>query len=206
MNTGDGDVELLSRAILNEAEAESQELQADAQSKANAIRQRAQAEAERDRRSIMEQAEREAERLRGQAIATAQLKARSGELQQREKLLDRVFEAAEQRLQSVPQQADYGRITEQLVREGITRLNAPEIEILADATTRKLLTESVVEKIAQDMHVRLTLGQPLDHGVGIVLQTPKGHLQFDNTLETRLARLRSTLRAAVHGILTGESK
>jgi vacuolar-type H+-ATPase subunit E/Vma4 len=206
MNTADGDVELLSRAILSEAQAESQELQADAQSKADAIRQRAQAEGDRERKSILEQAQREAERLRGQAIATAQLKARSAELEHREKLLDQVFEAAKQSLPSVPKQKDYEQFAIQLVREGITQLNTTEVEILADEVTRKVLAEPVIEQIAKDMHVRLTLGKTLEQGVGVILQTPKGHLQFNNTLETRLGRLRSTLRAAVYGKLMGESK
>jgi vacuolar-type H+-ATPase subunit E/Vma4 len=206
MNTGDTDVELLSRAILSEAQAESQELETNAESKAEAIRQRAQAEADRLRKSIIEAAEREAERLRGQAIATAQLRARSAELQHREKLLDHVFELARQTLESVPQNKDYGQIAVQLVREGIAELNAPEIEILADAASRTILAESLLTQIGAELHVHLVLGNPLDHGAGVVLQTPKGHLQFDNTLETRLARLRSTLRAAVYGILMGESR
>lgn len=206
MNTGDGDVELLSRAILNEAQSEAQGLQTEAQSKAAAVRQTAQAEAERQRNEISEQAQREAARLRGQAIATAQLKARSIELQQREALLRTVFEAAEKALQSVPQRKDYGSIVMDLLREGIAQLNSSTIEIRADKATAQHLTASALQSVGKELNVQLSMGQPLERGLGLLLQTPDGHLQFDNTLETRLARLRSNLRAAVFEMLTGESK
>ncbi len=206
MNTEDADVELLSRAILNEAQAESQELQADAHSKAETIRQHATAEADGVRKSILEQAQREAERLRSQTIATAQLKARSMELEHREKLLETVFETASRQLRSIPGRSDYDKIVQGLLREAVKQLNAPEVEILADQDSRKLLGEQTLAQIAQDVHVRLTLGKPLEDRTGIIVQSPDGHLQYDNTLETRLNRLRSTLRAPVYGILTGASR
>ncbi len=206
MNTGDGDVELLSRAILNEAQAESQELQADAGAKAEAIRQAARTEAERERKSLLEQAGKEAERLRSQALATAQLKARSLELEHREKLLDRVFEAAQAGLASAPQQPDYPSLVLELAREGVRRLNSPAAEVRADEATQKILDAAAIESLSKELQTDLHIGKTLERGVGVVVQTPDGRLQFDNTLETRLARLRSTLRPAVYRILMGESK
>src|SRR5512143_679430 len=124
MNTGDGDVELLSRAILSEAQTEAEELKARAQSKADAARQSAREEADRERAEIMDRANREAERLRSQAVATAQLKARSTELKQREKLLDQVFEEARRKIEAAPQSKDYEQFALQLIREGIGQLKA----------------------------------------------------------------------------------
>ena len=118
----------------------------------------------------------------------------------------RGFSLAGKTLEAVPQNKDYGKIVVQLVREGIAEINASEVEILADPASRKILAEPLLTQIGTEMHVRLFLGNPLDHGVGVILQTPKGHLQFDNTLQTRLARLHLTLRAAVYGILMGESR
>ncbi len=206
MNAGDGDVELLSRAILNEAQAEAAELRAEAQSKADAVRQRAQAEAERVRKEIVDRAQSEADRLRSQAISTAQLKARSTELEHREQLLEKVFETARSRIEAVPQRKDYAGIALELVREGVGQLKTSEVKVRADRLTLKLLTAPVLEQLGSDLHVHLSLGEPLDRGVGVLLQAQDGHLQYDNTLETRLARLQSTLRAAVYGILMGETK
>ncbi len=206
MNTGDGDVDLLSRAILSEAQAESQEVQADARAKADAIRQSAQAEAERVRKSILAKAQMEAARIRSQAVASAQLKARSQELEHREKLLERVFESVQKELTSVAQRAGYEGVALELVREGVLRLNSPQVEIRVDPATQKFLTAAAIEGLSRELRVGLSMGETLAHGVGVLVQTPDGRLQFDNTLDTRLGRLKSTLRASVYGILMGESK
>ena len=96
----DENVETLSRAILSEAQDETEQVKAEAQSKLEAIKQRAQAQADSERKAILEQASQEAERIRSQALATAQLKARALELEHREKLLERVFKAVRQQLPS----------------------------------------------------------------------------------------------------------
>ena len=94
MRPEEENLELLSRAILKEAEVDAGQIKADAEEKAIAIRQRAQAQAEVEREEILNQARQEAERLRSQYVATGQMKARTMQLEHREKLLDRVFEAA----------------------------------------------------------------------------------------------------------------
>ena len=67
-------------------------LQAEAKEKADAIRQHAQEQAESERKEILDRAKQEAERIRSQVIATAQMKARTLQLEHREKLLDKVFQ------------------------------------------------------------------------------------------------------------------
>src|SRR5215210_2336337 len=89
MNTQVEDIEMLERAILTEAQDESEQIKAEAKAKVEAIRARAQERAEAESKAILDRATQDAERLRGQAVATAQLKARSLQLAHREQLLDR---------------------------------------------------------------------------------------------------------------------
>ena len=49
--------------------------------------------------------------------------------------------------------------------------------------------------------VTLTLGDRLETGTGIILATPDGRRRYDNTFETRLARMEDGLRTAVYHIL-----
>jgi vacuolar-type H+-ATPase subunit E/Vma4 len=53
--------------------------------------------------------------------------------------------------------------------------------------------------------VQLQAGPVFDQGIGVIVETMDGHLQFDNTLETRLSRMQNSLRARVYELLTGES-
>lgn len=204
MNSPEENIEALTRAILNEAQAEAEEARAEAQSKAEAIRQRARQQAEAERKAILERAAQEAERLRSQAIATSQLKARTLELEHREKLLDRVFKTVRQQLPSVQQRKDYDQIAVQLLREALVQLKANKAEVRADKATQKFLTNHALEELSKELKAELSLGQPLEQGTGVVVEASDGHLHYDNTLETRLNRLQSGLRSSVYRILMGE--
>jgi vacuolar-type H+-ATPase subunit E/Vma4 len=66
-----------------------------------------------------------------------------------------------------------------------------------------LLTKTVLDQMSGETGVELRLGEMLEHGVGVVVHSPDGRLQFDNTLENRLARMQATLRSEVYRLLTG---
>jgi vacuolar-type H+-ATPase subunit E/Vma4 len=202
----DENVETLSRAILSEAQDETEQVKAEAQSKSEAIKQRAQAQADSERKAILEQASQEAERIRSQALATAQLKARALELEHREKLLERVFKAVRQQLPSIQQRADYNLIAIQLVQEGITQLNAKNVNLRADKSTQKILTNQGLDRISEKMNANISFGTTLEKGIGVFVETAEGHLHFDNTLEIRLNRLQNGLRSSVYRLLLGESE
>ncbi len=204
MSNTDGDIDALTRSILIEARAETDDLRAEAQARADAINQKARAEAESERARILGEARQQADGLRRQATAAAQLKARARELDEREQLLDKVFDAVEAELPNVIRRDDLERIATMLVRQALDQLRADSADVLADPLTQKSLTPDLLARISAESGVRLSLGKTLDHGTGVVVQAEGGRLSFDNTLETRLARLRSALRAEVYHVLMGE--
>jgi len=198
------DIETLSRAILREADIDAGQIQEEAKARAEAIRRRAEEEAEKERKEILDHARQDAERLRGQATASAQLKARSLQLEHREKLLDRVFEAARQKLPEIQKSSDYQMLTARLLREALVQLKAEKASIQADAATRKILEDGALNEVAKELNADLSMGDVLAEGTGVIVDASNGHLHFDNTLETRLKRLQSTLRSSVYHILMGE--
>ena len=197
-------IEPLSRAILKEAEVEAQQLREEAKTKADAIRQRAQEEAEKVRREILDQAQQEADRLRSQTVSSAQLKARTMQLEHREKLLDRVFQAAREKLADLQNRPEYEQLAALLLREALTQLRVNKAEIRADSATRDLLEKKVLKDISNELQGDFKIVDTLEEGRGVVVDAADGRLHYDNTLETRLQRLQGTLRASVHKILTGE--
>ncbi len=205
MRSVEESIQALSRAVLSEARAEAERILADAKTSADAIRQRAQEQAAAERTQALERAAQEAERIRGQAIATTQLKARTLRLERREKLLDRVFEAAWQQLPTVQQATDYDQIVHHLLREALIHLGADAAQVLADEQTRMHLTDQVLATISKEMGGQVQLGTPLKQGRGVIVETVDGHRQYDNTLETRLSRLQDALRSPVYHLLLGES-
>ncbi len=205
MKTLEEDIKSLERAILSEARAEAEQIRAESVQKADAIRLQAQAQAEVDRKKIMEQATREAERIRSQAMATSQLKARTSQLEHREKILEQIFESVRQQLADVQKRKDYEHIVLQMVREAVIQLNARKAVLRADKTTQKVLKDDSLEKLSKELNANISFGKALDEGTGVIVEASDGHLHYDNTLETRLNRMQSGLRSGVYQILTGES-
>ena len=205
MRSVEENIEALSKALHNEAKAEAEQIMVDANAKADAIWKRGQDQAAAERKEILDRARLEAERLRSQVIATTQMKARTEELAHREKLLEKVFTASRQQLSSVEQWSDYDEISLRLVREAIIQLKSKDVKIRADARTRSLLTDTVIADLSRELKVNLSMGDPLEKGTGVRVETSDGHLQYDNTLETRMNRLLNPLRSPVYRILIGES-
>jgi V/A-type H+-transporting ATPase subunit E len=198
------EIETLSRAILKEAEVDAMQLKEEAKARADAILQRAREEAEKERGEILERARQEAERLRSQSLASAQLKARTLQLEHREKLLERVFQAARERLPEIQKRSDYGQLSATLLREALIQLRVNKAEVRADKITKDLLEKGLLDEISKELNGQFTLGDTLEEGLGVVVEAADGKLHYDNTLETRLQRLQSNLRASVYKILMGE--
>ena len=205
MRSSDEKIESLSRAMESEAKAEAKQIRTNAQAKAEEIRQRARQQAGTVRNEILARAQQEADRLRGQVIATTQMKARTLELDHREKLLDGVFDAARQQLPSIEQWSEYNQIALKLLQEAVQQLGASKVRVRADDQTQKVLAKKTLEQLSKDLGAEISLGKPLDQGLGIISETVDGHLQYDNTLETRLDRLQNGLRSPVYRILIGET-
>ena len=204
MNTKVQDIEMLERAILTEARDEAEQIKAQAKEKAEAIRKRAQEQAEQERKAILERAREDVERLRGQAIATAQLKARSLQLAKREELLNRVFKTVREKLPEVQKRPDYDQIAALLLREALVQLRVNKAQIKADKTTQSSVEKKALKEISSELNGEFTLAGTLEEGLGVVLDAADGKLNYDNTLETRLDRLEGTLRAGVYKVLIGE--
>lgn len=204
MPRDDETIEALERAILRDARDQAEQIQEDGKGKAEAIRGKAAEQAEAERREILEQARQEAERLRGQVVATAQLKARTLQLEHREKMLERAFKGAADRIGGLQRRSDYDKIVEYLLREAVTQLSASEAVIRADETTLKVLNKGILDSLQKELNFKATLAEPLEDGIGLIVETPDGHLHYDNTLGTRLNRLKNSLRSPAYQVLMGE--
>lgn len=205
MKATDENIKVLSNAVLRDVRGDADQILADARTKADEIRRRAQEQAEAERTQILEKATVETDQIRGQVVATNQLKARTMQLEQREKLLEEVFNTVKQRLPSVLRGSDYEKIAQRLLREAITQLGGSTVIVRADPETLKSLSTRVLEDISKETGMQIRLGDPLEKGLGVVAETEDKRRQYDNTLETRLRRMQDSLRSSVYRILMGEA-
>jgi vacuolar-type H+-ATPase subunit E/Vma4 len=77
-------------------------------------------------------------------------------------------------------------------------------QVRADKATQALLEKGALNELSRELNGQFTSAGTLEEGTGIVVDAADGKLNYDNTLETRLRRLESTLRASVYKILIGE--
>lgn len=204
MNSEAENIVELERAILIEAREEAEQMQVEAKEKAEAIHKCAQEQAESERKAVLDRAREDADRLRSQATATAQLKARSSQLEHREKVLDNVFAEVKKQLDAVKKRPEYDTIAALLLREALTQLRVSKADIRADEATQKALKKGALDEIAKELKGEFTISGGLDEGTGVVVNASAGKIHYDNTLETRLSRLQNTLRASVYKVLMGE--
>jgi vacuolar-type H+-ATPase subunit E/Vma4 len=205
MKSVEENIRALSRAVLSEARADAEQIKTNAKAKADAVRQDAQEKSEPKRDEILQHARQQASRIHSQAVAAAQLKSRALRLERREKLLNRVFDAARKQFAAVQEWTDYDQIARQLAREAADRLGAEKARIIADERTRAVLTDGVLNEVFGETGVQLELGEPLERGTGVVAETVDGHRHYDNTLEARLERWQNALRSPVYHLLVKES-
>lgn len=205
MKTTDENIKVLSTAVFEDAREDAEKARADAKAKVEEIQKSAREEADAARKKILDQATAQADRIRSQAVATTQLKARTMQLEQREKLLEDVFQAAREKIASVQKGSGYEKSLELLLREAVSQLGAESARVRADKATQKLLTSGMLDKVSKDLKVQLQAGDALDKGTGVVVETDDGRRQYDNTLETRLKRMQDSLRSQVYHILMGEA-
>lgn len=203
--TPEDNLDRLSKEIFAQVDSETNQILAEAKQKAEQIRKRAREEAATEKASLLDRAKLDAERVRSQAIATTQMKARTMQLESREKLLNEVFEAARAKLASVQDWSDYDVIVKKLILEAAEQLGSEKIKIKADKVTGKYINEKMLKEVSSELGIKVELAGSLDKGVGIVASTEDGHLTYDNSLETRLTHLENELRSSVYHVLMGET-
>jgi len=202
MNTRDLDT--LREAVKAEAERDRQHVLATAKAEARRILDTARAEAEAEAKRLVNAAKQHAAELKQQAMGAAQLEARALLTRKREALLDEVFAKAAEQLSHPEAIDDYPNLVPGLIADAAAHITGVDTLIVhADAYTAGLVDKSVLDQLATDLGISLTLGEMLRGGVGVVVTSGDGRLRYDNTLGTRLERMRPALRPLVYRVLIG---
>jgi len=92
------------------------------------------------------------------------MKARTLQLESREKLLIEVFQAAIKKLPSVQEYNDYEGIVKKLIVEAAEQLGAAKVIVSADKETAKLITDKLIKAISSEIKSKIETGEPLKPG------------------------------------------
>jgi len=202
-------------------------IEAEAEKEISEILLKAQAEADKIRKAAQEKAEREAERilsngkrvasLEGQRIiAETRIDVRRKKMDAQEEAIAASFEEAKKVLEEL---AEKGKRDSFVYKDIMFDLIASASEVVAgnklelvfnqrDSKTfnKEMLREAselVKKRSGRDISLALT-GETIQYLGGVVVRDMEKQVEVDNTLETRLNRLKESIRVDVAKILFGD--
>ncbi len=182
-------------ALEREAHASAEQITADARRQAEAITAAGQAGLAERRQSARQAAEQQARAALDQALAEATREARREQLLARERLLDRVFAAADALLPGAIAQPAYLATLASRVAEA-SRCVAGRPAALHGPPA----LEAPLRRIAAGIP-DLAVSVDADAGAGFVLTSSDGAISVEDTLQHRLRRDRAALaRTALHAL------
>ena len=189
--------------VQKEAELISQLDSAYQESLDNLESSRSKLEAERTR--IVEAARKQSENLKRQIIGSARLASRNQELLTIENAVNKAFEEAKKKLQVSSGTDSYKNLLKQMVEESISAVggsnaviiesNKNDAEIVRKAVSELRDTGKVQQAEVSDQHIDV-LG-------GIRIKSSGGTMTYDNTLDSRIERLKPLIRKNIAQMLRG---
>lgn len=174
------------------------------ESLANLEASRGKLESERTR--IIESAKKQAENLKRQIVGSSRLAARNRELVMIENGVNEAFEKAKAELASSNKKESYKALTASAIEESIASVGSDEVIIECNKNDAELVRKVIADVQKKNPKVRVKLSeQPIEAIGGIKARSSDGSLTFDNTIDSRLERLKPLIRKNVAQMLRGEA-
>ena len=165
---------------------------------------RSKLEAERTR--IVEAARKQSENLKRQIIGSARLASRNQELLTIENAVNKAFEEAKKKLQASRDTDSYKNLLKQMVEESISAVGGSNAVIIeSNKNDAEIVRKAVSElrdtgKVQQQAEMS---DQHIDVLGGIRIKSSGGTMTYDNTLDSRIERLKPLIRKNIAQMLRG---
>jgi V/A-type H+/Na+-transporting ATPase subunit E len=164
---------------------------------------RSKLEAERTR--IVEGARKQAENLKRQIIGSARLASRNQELVTIENAVNKAFEEAKKKLQASSSTDSYQDLLKRMVQESISAIGASNAVIIeCNKNDAEIVRKAVSElrDAGKVQHAEVS-NHYIDVLGGIRIKSSDGTMTYDNTLDSRIERLKPLIRKNIAQMLRG---
>lgn len=147
-------------------------------------------ESEYDR--IISDGRKEADKLEKQITGSSDIKTRNKQLVVLEAAVDRVFSSALKKIAETDRGDDYSNLIKILIKEAVQILGTNEIIISTNAKDRDM-AKSLISKFSGAK----ASSETVDCLGGIKAKSKDGTMTFDNTIDSRIERLKPLLRKEI---------
>jgi V/A-type H+/Na+-transporting ATPase subunit E len=161
-------------------------------------------EAERTR--IFGSAKKQAENLKRQIVGSARLTARNQELLMIENAVNNAFEEARKKLADSGNKDSYRTLMSTIIEESVLSLGSGEVVIECTRNDTELVRKILADLQKKNPKVQAKVS---DHHIdvlgGIRVKSADGTTTYDNTLDSRIDRLKPLIRKNIVQMLRGEA-
>ena len=156
--------------------------------------------------TILENAKKQAENLKRQIVGSSRLSARNNQLILVEDSVKTVFEMAKRRLLSLHKEPDYENLIKQALMISLNEIGKNDLSIECNKTDSKLVRK-VVESINNEKGTKMVVSdKSIDILGGIRASSSDGTLSYDDSIDSRIERLKPLIRKNIVQTLRGSER
>jgi len=152
---------------------------------------------------IVNGAKKQAENLKRQIVGSSRLAARNKQLLLIETSVNEAFENAKAKLATSDKQQNYRDLLTKMLEGSVSAIESENVIVECNKNDNNIVKESI--KNLRDKRSRVALSeQPINVIGGIRVKSVDGSVTYDNTLDSRIERLKPLIRKHIVQMFRGE--
>ena len=169
----------------------------------NLAASRTKLEAEYNR--ILEGARKQGDNLKRQIVGSSRLSARNRQLVLIERAVNDTFEKAKTILASSNKENSYRLLMRKILKDSVTMIDSDQVIVECNKNDIELVEKAISDSFKDNNKIKIKMSDhPLNAIGGIRLTSADGSMTFDNTLDSRIERLKPLIRKNIAQMLRGE--
>jgi V/A-type H+/Na+-transporting ATPase subunit E len=169
----------------------------------NLAASRTKLEAEYNR--ILEGARKQSDNLKRQIVGSSRLSARNRQLVLIESAVNDTFEKAKTILASSNKENSYRLLMRKILKDSVMMIDSDQVIVECNKNDIELVEKAISDSFNDNNKIKIKIS---DHSLnaigGIRLTSADGSMTFDNTLDSRIERLKPLIRKNIAQMLRGE--
>jgi V/A-type H+/Na+-transporting ATPase subunit E len=154
---------------------------------------------------IVQGARKQAENLKRQIVGSSRLASRNKQLVIVETAVNDAFEMAKKKLESSAKEKSYSSLINKMLKESISAIGSNEVIVECNKRDTDLVKKSISGLSKDNIKAKAVLSEKSINVIGgIRMRSADGSMTYDNTLDSRIERLKPLIRKNIVQMLRGE--
>ena len=154
---------------------------------------------------IVQGARKQAENLKRQIVGSSRLASRNKQLVIVETAVNDAFEVAKKKLESSAKEKSYSSLINKMLKESISAIGSNEVIVECNKRDTDLVKKSISGLSKDNIEAKAVLSEKSINVIGgIRMRSADGSMTYDNTLDSRIERLKPLIRKNIVQMLRGE--